>query len=285
MTNLDSVLKSRDITLLTKVYLVKVVVFPVVMYGCKSWTIRKAEFWRTDTFEPWCWRKLLRVPWTARRSNQSILKEISAEYSLEELILKLKLQYFGHLIRRADRLEMTDAGKDWSSEEKGTTEDEMVGWHHQLNGHECEQSPEVGEGQGGLACCSPWGHKESDTTGRLNWTVCWVMSDSYDPMDCSPPGSSVHAIFQARVLEWVAISSPRVPSQSRDQTYSTCVSCIAGRFFITESPGKSQYTPSFSPELHQMQFLIFWLAEQRSSSARAYGLSDSVVPTPAAVIF
>ena len=104
-------------------------------------------------------------------------------------------------------------------------------------------------------------------------------------MDCSPPGSSVHAIFQARVLEWVAISSPRVPSQSRDQTYIICVSCIAGRFFITESPGKSQYTPSLSPELRQMEFLVFWLAEQRSSSARAHGLSDSVVPTPAAVIF
>ena len=107
MTNLDSILKSRDITLLTKVHLVKAMVFPVVMYGCESWTIKKAECWRIDAFELWCQRKLLRVPWTARRSNQSILKEISSEYPLEELMLKLKLQYFGHLMRRADSLEKT----------------------------------------------------------------------------------------------------------------------------------------------------------------------------------
>ena len=98
MTNLDSILKSRDITLPTKVHLVKAMVFPVVMYGCKSWTIKKADCQRTDAFELWCWRRLLRVPWTARKSNQSILKEISLEYSLKELMLKLKLQYFGHLM-------------------------------------------------------------------------------------------------------------------------------------------------------------------------------------------
>ncbi|KAB0385227.1 hypothetical protein FD755_000183 [Muntiacus reevesi] len=106
-TNLDSILKSRDITLLTKVHLVKAMVFPVVMYGCESWTIKKAEHRRIDALEPWCWRRLLRVPWTARRSNQSILKEISPEYSLEELMLKLKLQYFGHLIQRTDSFEKT----------------------------------------------------------------------------------------------------------------------------------------------------------------------------------
>ena len=107
MTNLDSILKSRDITLATKVHLVKAMVFPVVMYGCESWTIKKAEHWRSDAFEMWCWRRLLRVPWTARRSNQSILKEISPGCSLEGLMLKLKLQYFGHLILRADSLEKT----------------------------------------------------------------------------------------------------------------------------------------------------------------------------------
>ena len=107
MTNLDSILKSRDITLLTKVCLVKatVMVFPVVMYGCESWTIKKAEHWKIDAFELWCWRRLLRVPWTARKSNQSILKEISPEYSLEGLMLKLKLQYFGHLLQRTDSFE------------------------------------------------------------------------------------------------------------------------------------------------------------------------------------
>ena len=107
MTNLDSILKSRDITLLTRICLVKAMVFPVVMYGCESWTIKKAECRRIDAFELGCWRRLLRVPWTARRSNQSILKEISPEYSLERLVLKLKLQYFGHLIWRTDSLEKT----------------------------------------------------------------------------------------------------------------------------------------------------------------------------------
>ena len=130
MTNLDSILKSRDITLPTKVHLVKAMVFPVVRYGCESWTVRKAERRRIDAFELWSWRRILRVPWTARRSNQSILKEISPGISLEGLMLKLKLQYFGHLMRRVDLLEKTDAGRDWGQEEKGTTEDEMAGWHH-----------------------------------------------------------------------------------------------------------------------------------------------------------
>ena len=107
MTSLDSILKSRDITLLTKVHLVKAMVFPVVMYGCEIWNIKKAEHRRIDAFELWCWKKLLRIPWTARRSNQSILKEISPEYSLEGLMLKLKLQYFGHLMRRTGSLEKT----------------------------------------------------------------------------------------------------------------------------------------------------------------------------------
>ena len=107
MTNLDSILKSRDITLPTKVHLVKAVVFPVVMYGCESWTVKKAEYWRIDAFELWYWRRLLRVPWTAGKSNQSILKEISPGCSLEGMMLKLKLQYFGHLMRRVDSLEKT----------------------------------------------------------------------------------------------------------------------------------------------------------------------------------
>ena len=124
----------------------------------------------TDDFELWYWRRFLRVPWTARRSNQSILKEISAEYSLEGLLLKLKLQYFGHLMRRTNIWKDPAAGKDWRQEEKGATEDEMVGWHHQLDGHEFEQALGVGNGQGSVACCSPWGCKESDATERLNWT-------------------------------------------------------------------------------------------------------------------
>ena len=130
MTNLDSIFKSRDITLLTKVLLVKAMVFPIVMYGCAIWTVKKAEHQRINAFELWCWRSLLRVPWTARRSNQSILNEISPGCSLEGLMLKLKLQYFGNLRQRVDSLQKTDAGRDWGQEEKGTTEDEMAGWHH-----------------------------------------------------------------------------------------------------------------------------------------------------------
>ena len=163
MTNLSSILKSKDITLPTKVYLVKAMAFPIVMYGCESWTIKKAEHQRTDAFELWCWRRLLRTPWTARRSNWS--KEISPEYSLEGLMLKLKLPILWppdvkNWLWCRERLKARGEGDDrgWD------------GWHHWLNGHEFEQALVVGDGQGSLACCSPWGHKESDTTEWLNWT-------------------------------------------------------------------------------------------------------------------
>jgi len=131
ITNLDRILKSRDITLPAKLCLVKAMVFPVVTYGCESWTIKKAECRRIDAFELWCWRRLLRVPWTERRSSQSILKEISPEYSLEGLMLKLKLQYFGHLIQRTNSFEKTlMLGKIEGRRRRRMTDDEMVGWHH-----------------------------------------------------------------------------------------------------------------------------------------------------------
>ena len=177
MTKLDSILKSRDVTLPTKVHLVKAVVFPVVMYGCESWTVKKAECRRIDGFELWCWRRLLKAPWTARRSNQSILMEISPGCSLEGLMLKLKPQYFGHLMWRTDSLEKTL--RDWGQEEKGTTKDEMAEWHHWLDGHEFEWTPRVGDGQGGLACCDSWGCKQSDTTEWLNWTELMVSGVFY----------------------------------------------------------------------------------------------------------
>ena len=171
MTNLDSILKGRDIALLTKVHLVEAMVFPVVMYGCESWTINKVQHRRIDAFELWCWRRLLRVPWAARRSNQSILKEISLEYSLERLILKLKLQCNGHLMRRTDSLEKTlMLGKIEDRRRRGRQRmrwDEMVGWHHWLNGHEFEQALGVGDGQGSLACCSPM---ESQRVGH-DWVT------------------------------------------------------------------------------------------------------------------
>ena len=137
MTNLDSIFKSRDITLPTNIHPVKAMVFPGVMYGCESWTVKKAEHRRIDAFELCCWRRLLRVPWTARRSNQSILK-ISPGISLEGMMLKLKLQYFGHLLQRVDSLEKTLIFVMGWGKEMGTTEDEMAGWHHRLDGCEFE---------------------------------------------------------------------------------------------------------------------------------------------------
>ena len=139
----------------------------MVMYGCESWIVKKAERGRIEAFELLCWRRLLRVPWAAR-SNQSILKEISPEYSLEGLMLNLKLQYFGHLMQRTDSLEKTLMLGNTEGEEKGTTEDKMVGWHHRLDGHKFEQAPGVSDGQGSPTCCHPWGHKESDRIGQLN---------------------------------------------------------------------------------------------------------------------
>ena len=161
MTNPVSILKSRDIALPTNVHLVKAMVFPVVMYECESWTIKKAERWRIDAFELWCWRSLLRVPWTARRSNQSILKKIHPEYSLEGLMLKL--QYFSHLMWRVNSLEKILTVGTTEGKRRRKTEEEMVGWYHWLNGHELEHTPGEREGQGSLACGSPWGWKESDT--------------------------------------------------------------------------------------------------------------------------
>ena len=142
---------NRDITLPTKVHIVTTMIFPVVMYGSESWTIKKAECQRIDAFEVWCWRRLLRVPWTAKRSNQSILKEINPEYSLEVPKLPAELQYFGHLMWRADSLEKTlMLGKTEGKKRRGATEDKMIGWHHWLNGHESEQTPGDSEGQGSL---------------------------------------------------------------------------------------------------------------------------------------
>ena len=153
---------SRDITLSTKVRLVKAMVFPVVIYGCESWTIKKAERWKIDTFELWGWRRLLRVPWTARRSDQSWGFINRTDVEAETPVL-WSPDAKSWLIWKD-----TDAGKDWGQEEKGMTEDEMVGWHHRLNGHGFGWTLGVGDGQGGLACCGSWGHKESDTTEWLN---------------------------------------------------------------------------------------------------------------------
>ena len=148
MTNLDSILKSRDITLPTKVCLARAMVFPVVMYGCESWTVKKAKCRRIDAFELWCWRRFLLVPWTARRSNQSILKETSPGCSLEGLIVRLKLQYFGQLMRRVDSLEKTLMQGGIGGRRRRGREDGMAGWHHRLDGHGFGWSPGVGDGQG-----------------------------------------------------------------------------------------------------------------------------------------
>ena len=161
MTNLDSIFKSRYITLPKKVCLVEAMVFPVDMYGCESWTIKKAEHRRIDAFELCCWRRLLRVPWTARRSNQSILMEISPECSLEGLMLKLKLQFFSHLMRRADSLEQSlMLEKIEGRKRRGL---QRMRWLYGIL-DSMDMSLGVGDGQGGLVCCSPWGCKDSDMT-------------------------------------------------------------------------------------------------------------------------
>ena len=178
MTNLDSISKSRDITLSTKVHLVKAMFFPVVMYGCESWTINKAERWRTDAFELWCWRRLFESPLDCKeiqpvhpKGNQSWILIGRTDVEAETPILwppDVKNWIIG---------KDPDAGKDWRQEEKGTTEDEMVGWDHQHNGHGFEWTLGVGNGQGGLACCGSWGHKELDTTEQLNWTEAGLVTD------------------------------------------------------------------------------------------------------------
>ena len=181
MTNLDSILKSRDITLPTKVCIVKDMFSPVVMYGCESWTIKKVECWRIDAFELWCWGRLLRVPWTARRSNQSIL---NPEFSFEGLLLKL--QCFGHRMHRTDSLEkILMLGK--IEGRRGMTEDEMVGWHHQFDGQEFEQAPGIGDGQGSLVCRSPWGCSQTQLRDwtELNWTEWEPMYSSGNSTQCS----------------------------------------------------------------------------------------------------
>ena len=151
----------------TKVRLVKAMVFPVVMYSCEIWTVKKAECQRIDAFELWCWRRLLRVPWTARRSNQSILKEISPGCSLEDWCWSWNSNTLATWCE-----ELTHWKRPWCwEEEKGTTEDEMAGWHHQLDGHEFGQAPGAGDGQGSLACCGPWDGKRWDTTEQLNWLM------------------------------------------------------------------------------------------------------------------
>ena len=171
MTNLDSILKSRDITLPTKVHIVKATVFPVVMYGCESWTIKKAECQRIDAFALWYWRRLLRVPWTTRRSNQVHPKGDQSWVFIGGTDVEAETPILWPLNAKSWLIgKDTDAGKDGRQEEKGMTEDNMVGWHHWLSGDKFAWTPGVGDGQGGLACCSPWSHKESDTTERMNWT-------------------------------------------------------------------------------------------------------------------
>ena len=159
------------ITLPTKVCLVKAMVFPVVMYACESWTVKKAECWRIDAFELWCWRRLLRVPWTARRSNQAHSKGNQSWVFIGRTDAKAETPILWPPYAKSWLIgKDSDAGRDWGQEENGMTEDDMAGWHHRLDGCEFEWTSGVGDGQGGLACCNSWGRKESDTTEWLNWT-------------------------------------------------------------------------------------------------------------------
>ena len=216
MTVLDSILKSRDITLPTKVHLVKAMVFPVVMYGCESWTIKKAEHRSINAFELWCWRRRFRVPRIARRS-----KPVNPKRNQSWIFIGVMgVEAEAPILWPPDAKNWLtgkdpNSGKDWRREEKGTIEDEMVGWHHRLNGHEFEQALGVDDWQVSLAWCSPWGCKESDTTERLNWTYkepinddlclqiqtsdqCWSIQPKekhvYTHLPCQPERACEHII-------------------------------------------------------------------------------------------
>ena len=243
MTNLDSILKSRDITLPTKVCLVKAIVFRVVMYGCKSWTIKKAECRRIDAFELWCWRRLLRVPWTARdQTSQSKRKSVLNihwkvwcwSWNSNSLAPDAKSWLIG---------KDPDAGKDWRWEEKGMTEGEMVGWHHWLDGHEFEQTPGVGDGQGSLVCCSPWGRKELDMTEWLNWTeivlhICLlncISSVWFFEILWTVAHQAPLSMRFSRQEYWSGLpfSSAGYLPDSRTETSSFIFPALTGRFFTT----------------------------------------------------
>ena len=180
MTNLDSILKNRDITLLTKVHIVKAMVFPIVVYGCESWTKKKAECQRIDAFELWCWRRLLRVPWTAMRSNQSIIKDISPKYSVEGLMLKLKLQYFSHLMQRANSLEKTlMLGKIEGRRRRGWQRMRWLGGITDSMDMSLNKLWKMEKDREALGCYSPWGGKESGMTEWLNKNNEKYMLKSY----------------------------------------------------------------------------------------------------------
>ena len=272
MTNLDGIFKSRDNTWPTKVHLIKAMVFPVVMYGCENWTIRKAERQRIDVFELWCWRRLLRVPCTARRSNQSILKEISPEYSFEGLMLKPKLQYSGHLMWRTDSLEKSlMLGKIEGGKKRGRQKMKWLDGITDFMDMSLSKLWKLVDRRGSLACCSPWGQKESDTTQLSDWTE----SSRSSACEITQPMKTNHNTSRSRTcpLQWPTLCLWNALLSQSESIHFSPITLSLTEFFLQW--GIKNLT-SLGPETRYVGFVWVWANKLVWVESNPYPLHSKV---------